>query len=117
MARVIQLSVECDGVEATAFSGDGVIVSTPTGSTAYSMSAGGPIVEPSAQNILITPICAHAIQAKSIVTAPWRTISVKMASWAAATPFCPWTAAAPTGSMWAMWSPSVRPSRRRGWSA
>ena len=78
VARVIQLSVECDGVEATAFSGDGVIVSTPTGSTAYSMSAGGPIVEPSAQNILITPICAHAIQAKSIVTAPWRTISVKM---------------------------------------
>ena len=78
VARVIQLSVECDGVEATSFAGDGVIVSTPTGSTAYSMSAGGPIVEPSAQNILITPICAHAIQAKSIVTAPWRTISVKL---------------------------------------
>ena len=42
------------------------------------MSAGGPIVEPSAQNIIITPICAHAIHAKSIVTAPWRTITVRM---------------------------------------
>lgn len=78
VARVIEMSVECDGVEATSFSGDGVIVSTPTGSTAYSMSAGGPIVEPSAQNIIITPICAHAMQAKSIVTAPWRTIQVKV---------------------------------------
>ncbi|MGN0978967.1 MAG: NAD(+)/NADH kinase [Candidatus Avoscillospira sp.] len=78
VARVIQMSVECDGVEATSFSGDGVIISTPTGSTAYSMSAGGPIVEPSAQNILITPICAHAIQAKCIVTAPWRTINVRV---------------------------------------
>ena len=78
IARVIQVSVECDGVEATSFSGDGVIVSTPTGSTAYSMSAGGPIVEPSAQNIIITPICAHAIHAKGIVTAPWRTISIRL---------------------------------------
>jgi NAD+ kinase len=78
VARVIQMSVECDGVEATEFSGDGVIVATPTGSTAYSMSAGGPIVEPSAQNLIITPICAHAIQAKSIVTAPSRVITVKI---------------------------------------
>jgi len=78
VARVIQLSVECDGHIATSFSGDGLIVSTPTGSTAYSMSAGGPIVEPSAQNIIVTPICAHAIAAKSIVTAPTRTITVKI---------------------------------------
>ena len=78
VARVIQMSVECDGTVATDFSGDGVIIATPTGSTAYSMSAGGPIVEPSAQNLIITPICAHAIQAKSIVTAPNRTITVKI---------------------------------------
>lgn len=78
VARVIQMSVECDGIVATDFSGDGVIIATPTGSTAYSMSAGGPIVEPSAQNLIITPICAHAIQAKSIVTAPNRTITVKI---------------------------------------
>jgi len=78
IARVIQMSVECDGVEAIDFSGDGVIISTPTGSTAYSMSAGGPIVEPSAQNIIVTPICAHAFLAKGIVTAPWRTIGVRV---------------------------------------
>ncbi len=78
IARVIQVSVSCDGVEASSFSGDGVIVSTPTGSTAYSMSAGGPIVEPSAHNIIITPICAHAIHAKGIVTAPWRTITIQL---------------------------------------
>ena len=78
VARVIQVSVECDGVEASNFSGDGVIVSTPTGSTAYSMSAGGPIVEPSAQNIIITPICAHAVNTKGIVTSPHRTVSVRL---------------------------------------
>lgn len=78
VARVIQVSVECDGVEASSFSGDGVIISTPTGSTAYSMSAGGPIVEPSAQNIIITPICAHAVNTKGIVTSPYRTISIRL---------------------------------------
>lgn len=78
VARVLQMSVACDGIEAISCSGDGVIVCTPTGSTAYSMSAGGPIVEPSARNIIITPICAHAFQAKGIVTAPWRTITVRL---------------------------------------
>ena len=62
VARVLQLSVQCDGTECYRVSGDGVIVATPTGSTAYCMSAGGPIVEPSADNIIITPICAHALQ-------------------------------------------------------
>ena len=78
VARVIQMSVACDGIEAINCSGDGVVICTPTGSTAYSMSAGGPIVEPSARNIIITPICAHTFQAKGIVTAPWRTISVRL---------------------------------------
>ena len=62
IARVVQMSVRCDGVEAANFSGDGVILCTPTGSTAYSLSAGGPIIEPAAKNFLITPICAHAMQ-------------------------------------------------------
>lgn len=78
IARVVQVAVYCDNVEATSFSGDGVIVCTPTGSTAYSMSAGGPIVEPSARNLLITPICAHAMLAKTIVVSPERVISVKV---------------------------------------
>lgn len=78
IARVVNVSVRCDGVEATSFSGDGVIVCTPTGSTGYSMSAGGPIVEPSAKNLLITPICAHAMLARSIVTSPRRVIEVRL---------------------------------------
>ena len=78
IARVIQISVCCDGVEATNFSGDGVIVCTPTGSTAYSMSAGGPIIEPSAKNLLMTPICAHAMLAKSVVLGPRRVVSIRV---------------------------------------
>ena len=77
IARVIQIGISCDGVDATAFSGDGVIVCTATGSTAYSMSAGGPIMEPSAKNLLITPICAHAMLAKSIVVGPQRVIGIR----------------------------------------
>ena len=75
IARVVQVSVYCDNVEATSFSGDGVIIATPTGSTAYSMSAGGPIVEPLAKNLIISPICAHAMLAKTIVVSPERVIS------------------------------------------
>lgn len=78
IARVVQLGIYCDGIEATSYSGDGVILCTPTGSTAYSMSAGGPIVEPSAKNFLITPICAHAMLAKSIVVSPSRVVTVKV---------------------------------------
>lgn len=78
IARVINIGIYCDGVEATSFSGDGVIVCTPTGSTAYSMSAGGPIIEPAAKNLLITPICAHAMLSRSIVTSPRRVIDVKI---------------------------------------
>lgn len=78
IARVIQIAICCDGVEATSFSGDGVIVCTPTGSTAYSMSAGGPIMEPSAKNLLLTPICAHAMLAKSIVLGPRRVVTIRV---------------------------------------
>ena len=78
VARVIQVTVLCDGSEAMSFSGDGVIAATPTGSTAYSMSAGGPIVEPRAENILITPICAHDIQPRCLVTSPSRTIEIEI---------------------------------------
>lgn len=76
VARTIQLAVDCDGIEAMNFSGDGLIVCTPTGSTAYSMSAGGPIVEVSARNIILTPICAHDFKTRPIVTSDSRTITV-----------------------------------------
>ena len=78
IARVVQVSVYCDNVEATSFSGDGVIISTPTGSTAYSMAAGGPIVEPEAHNILITPICAHDIGSRCMVGSPDRVITAQL---------------------------------------
>ena len=78
VARTIQMSVSCDDTEVMAFGGDGVIVCTPTGSTAYSMSAGGPIVEPTARNIIVTPICAHDMQTKTVVTAPTRKIRVEI---------------------------------------
>ena len=55
-----------------------MIFSTPTGSTAYSMSAGGPIVEPTAENMIVTPICPHALSARSIVLGRERTVSIKM---------------------------------------
>ena len=78
VARIVHLQVKCDGVSAMECGGDGIIVSTPTGSTAYNYSAGGPIVEPSASNIIITPICAHEIGARSIVASDKRVISVEM---------------------------------------
>lgn len=76
VARVIQAAVKCDKTEVMNFSGDGVIVATPTGSTAYSMSAGGPIVEPAAHGILITPICAHEINSRGIVVSAERRIEI-----------------------------------------
>lgn len=78
VARVIDLNVCGDGIPIYAFSGDGVILSTPTGSTAYSMSAGGPIVEPTAENVIVTPICAHALHAKSLVLDRSRVVQVKI---------------------------------------
>ena len=73
----ITLTAWCDGDAITSFSGDGIILSTPTGSTGYSMSAGGPIVEPDAAAIILSPICAHMLSAKSFVLGPERTILVR----------------------------------------
>ena len=78
IARVVHLSVKCDGVQAMEFGGDGVIVATPTGSTASSLSAGGPIVEPEANNILVTPICAHDVGSRCMVASEKRVITVEL---------------------------------------
>ena len=78
VARIVHLNVECDGVQAMECGGDGIVVATPTGSTAYSLSAGGPIVEPDAHNILITPICAHDIGSRCIVVSDRRKITVQL---------------------------------------
>jgi NAD+ kinase len=78
VARTVYLNVECDGIQAMECGGDGVIIATPTGSTAYSLSAGGPIVEPDAQNMLITPICAHDMVTRCIVASHKRVINVNI---------------------------------------
>ena len=78
IARIAHVAVKCDGVEAMQCGGDGIIVATPTGSTAYSLSAGGPIVEPEARNILITPICAHDVMSRCIVASEKRVITVEL---------------------------------------
>ena len=77
-AGVIDLSIKGDDVPMSQFVGDGVILCTPTGSTAYSMSAGGPVVEPTAENIIMTPVCAHGIQARAFVLAPGRVVTVQL---------------------------------------
>ena len=78
VARVLDLEVTGDRVTISSFAGDGLIVSTPTGSTAYSMAAGGPIVEPTAANIIITPICAHSLHAKPFVLDAGRSVGVRL---------------------------------------
>ena len=72
----IQPTAWADGKKITSFSGDGLILSTPTGSTGYSLSAGGPIVEPDARALLLTPICAHTLSAKPFVLSPEKTVTV-----------------------------------------
>ena len=81
VARVAEIEVLADGVKAAAITGDGVIVATPTGSTAYSMSAGGPIVEPTSRSIIVTPVCAHQLAARAMVLAPERVVTVQLPKW------------------------------------
>ena len=78
MARVAEMEVLADRVKVTGLTGDGVIVATPTGSTAYSMSAGGPIVEPTSKSIIVTPVCAHQLAARAMVLAPERVVTVQL---------------------------------------
>ena len=72
----IILHAMCDGQTITSFSGDGIIFSSPTGSTGYSLSAGGPIVEPETENIIVAPICAHTMVSRTFVLGPERVASV-----------------------------------------
>ena len=65
--RIVSFNIYVNGALLNTYQADGVILSTPTGSTGYNLSAGGPVVEPTAQMIVITPICSHALNTSSVV--------------------------------------------------
>ena len=76
ISHVIHLKVFSDGKHLADIAGDGAIIATPTGSTAYSLSAGGPVVEPVAQILTLTPICTHNMRFSSYVLSPDHTLTV-----------------------------------------
>ena len=67
VARLITFDIYCDGVKVQTCRADGMIAATPTGSTAYSLSAGGPVLDPTLEGICLTPICPHTLNRRPVV--------------------------------------------------
>jgi len=78
LARMIEFSIGVDGKEVAALKADGLIVSTPTGSTAYSLSAGGPILHPQVSAMVLTPICPHTLSFRPLAVPSGSTVSVRL---------------------------------------
>ena len=76
--RIVQFNLYVNGTLLNTYLADGVIISTPTGSTGYNLSAGGPVVEPTASMIVITPICSHALNTSSVVLSADDVIEVEI---------------------------------------
>lgn len=77
-SRVIDVGLAVGGEDVARYTADGFIVATPTGSTAYSLSAGGPIVEPELDAMVLTPVCAHSLRWRAIVVGPHRPVVVTL---------------------------------------
>lgn len=78
VARVIELAIVIDGKDVALLKGDGLIVATPTGSTAYSLSAGGPILHPRVPAILVTPICPHTLSFRPLAVPATSSVGVRL---------------------------------------
>lgn len=78
--QIIKLKIYVNGLFLCEWKADGIVISTPTGSTGYNMSAGGPLVEPGAALILLTPVCAHTLNARSIVLRAEDEVEIEVAS-------------------------------------
>ena len=74
--KIAELFVECNGHEVCRYRADGIVLSTPDGSTAYSMSAGGPVLDTSLNAIIMTPVCPHSLISCSVVFSPEKVITV-----------------------------------------
>ncbi len=79
-ARLIELEARVDGKSIGAYRADGLVVSTPTGSTAYNLSAGGPLVDPGVDAMIITPICPHTLTQRPLVISDRSTVEVQLGS-------------------------------------
>ncbi len=80
LEKIIRINIIINGIPILSYGADGVIISTPTGSTAYSLSAGGPVVEPKNESIIITPICPHTLFSRSLVLSPDNQIEIQINS-------------------------------------
>lgn len=78
LSRIIDIGLSCDGRTVGGYRADGVIVSTPTGSTAYSLSAGGPIIDPVLESFAVTPICPHSLISRTVLYSPDAVIGLQV---------------------------------------
>lgn len=78
--KMVEIAVECDGRTINDYFTDGIIIATPTGSTAYNLSAGGPVVDPEIESLLLTPVCTHSLFSRTLIFKPDATLVLKALS-------------------------------------